>query len=76
MIHYDPGVNRLPNRAYWRGTGPPDRLPEEVMNWRRRLAALFVVVAFAGCVSVAAGPRQPPNPPYQQGDPRDTSGMH
>jgi hypothetical protein len=33
-------------------------------------------LALAGCASVAAGPRQAPNAPYQQGDPRDTSGMH
>jgi hypothetical protein len=39
-------------------------------------AALFVVLAFAGCASLAAGPRQAPNAPYQQSDPRDTSGMH
>ena len=46
------------------------------MHWQRRLAALFVVLALAGCASVAAGPGQAPNAPYQQGDPRDTSGMH
>ena len=28
------------------------------MQWQRRLAALFVVVALAGCASVAAGPGQ------------------
>jgi hypothetical protein len=42
----------------------------------RRMAVLYVVVALAGCASVAAGPAQAPNAPYQQGDPRDTSGMH
>jgi hypothetical protein len=42
----------------------------------RRMAVLFVVLAFAGCASVPAGPGQPPNEPHQQGDPRDTSGMH
>jgi hypothetical protein len=46
-----------------------------MLSWRR-MAALFVVVALAGCASVAAGPAQTPNAPYQQGDPRDTSGMH
>jgi hypothetical protein len=48
----------------------------ELMFLRRRMAALFVVFALAGCASVAAEPRQAPNAPYQQGEPRDTSGMH
>jgi hypothetical protein len=39
------------------------------------MAALFVVLALAGCASGAAGPGQAPNTPYQQGDLRDTSGM-
>ena len=42
----------------------------------RRMALLFVVLALAGCASMSAGPGQTPNLPYQQGDPRDTSGMH
>ena len=46
------------------------------MHWHRSLAALFVVLALAGCAPVAAGPDQPPNAPYQQNEPRDTSGMH
>jgi hypothetical protein len=46
------------------------------MYWHRRLAALFVVLALAECASVAAGPGQASNAPYQHGDPRDTSGMH
>ena len=46
------------------------------MKWDRRLAALFVVLALAGCAPVAVGPGQTPNAPYQQADPRDTSGMH
>jgi hypothetical protein len=46
------------------------------MRLRRRVAALFLALALAGCASVAAGPGQAPNAPYQQGDPRDTSGMH
>jgi hypothetical protein len=41
-----------------------------------RLAALFVVLALAGCAPVVAVPGQAPNAPYQQGDPRDTGGMH
>jgi hypothetical protein len=40
------------------------------------MAALFVVLALAGCAPVVAGPNSAPNAPYQQGDPRDTSGMH
>jgi uncharacterized protein YceK len=46
------------------------------MLLRRRMVALFVLLALAGCASVAAGPGQAPNAPYQQSDPRDTSGMH
>jgi hypothetical protein len=46
------------------------------MHRRPRFAALFVVLAIAGCASVAAGPGQAPNTPYEQQDPRDTSGMH
>jgi hypothetical protein len=42
----------------------------------RRMAALFVVLALAGCAPVAAEPGQAPNATYQQDDPRDTSGMH
>ena len=44
------------------------------MNWRIPLAVLFVMLALAGCASTAAGPS--PSPPYQQVEPRDTSGMH
>jgi hypothetical protein len=46
------------------------------MHFRRRLAALSVVLALAGCAPGAVGPGQTPNAPYQQGEPRDTSGMH
>ena len=57
--------------------GSPNGVPgRELMHWQIRLAALFVVLALAGCASVAAGPGQAPNAPYEQGDPRDTSGMH
>ena len=45
------------------------------MNLHRSLAALFVMLAFAGCAPVA-GPGSAPNAPHQQGDPRDTGGMH
>jgi len=48
----------------------------ELMLLQRPLAALFAVLALAGCAPVAVGPGQTPNAPYQQqGDPRDTSGM-
>ena len=46
------------------------------MHWQGRLAALFAVLALTGCAPVAVGPGQTPNAPYQQADPRDTSGMH
>ena len=61
------------------GAAQADRIGaawRELMLLRRRMAALFVVLALAGRASVAAEPRQAPNAPYQQGDPRDTSGMH
>jgi hypothetical protein len=45
------------------------------MLLRRRVAAVFLVLALAGCASVA-GPGQAPNAPYLQSDPRDISGMH
>ena len=48
----------------------------ELMLLQRRLAALFVVLALTGCAPLAVGPGQTPNAPYQQADPRDTSGMH
>jgi hypothetical protein len=46
------------------------------MLLRRRMATLFVVLALAGCASAEGGPSSAPNAPHQQGDPRDTSGMH
>jgi hypothetical protein len=47
------------------------------MNRRIPLTALLVMLALTGCAPAAVGPGQtPPNTPYQQGDPRDTSGMH
>jgi hypothetical protein len=71
MIPYDPGVNRLPYRAYgWHGTGSPDRaLRRELMLLRRRTAALFVVLALAGCAQGTAGqagaPEWPASPEHQ-----------
>jgi hypothetical protein len=49
---------------------------EELMNWQRSLAALFVVLALAGCPQGITGQAGPPYAPYQQDDPRDSSGMH
>ena len=46
------------------------------MLLRKRMAVLFVVLPLAGCALGAAGSGQAPNAPYQQSDPRDTSGMH
>ncbi len=46
------------------------------MNWRIPLAVLFAVLAFAGCAPATGEPGQAPNAPYQEQDPRDTSGMH
>jgi hypothetical protein len=46
------------------------------MDCRRGLALLFVALVLAGCAPAAVGPGQAPNAPYQQSDPRDTSGMH
>ena len=46
------------------------------MNWCIPLTALLVMLALADCAPVASGPGQAPNAPYEQGDPRDTSGMH
>jgi hypothetical protein len=71
-------ADRLPNRAcLGSGTGSPDRAGVEGTNaLLERMTMLFVFFALAGCTSVVAGPAQAPNAPYQQGDPRDTSGMH
>jgi hypothetical protein len=46
------------------------------MNWDGWLTALLFMLALAGCAPVVAVPGQAPNAPYQQGDPRDTGGMH
>jgi hypothetical protein len=46
------------------------------MHCQRQLAPLFVVFALAGCTPGAVGPGRTPIAPYQQGDPRDTSGVH
>jgi hypothetical protein len=40
------------------------------MNWHRRLAALFLILALSGCVQGVTGHAQTPYPPY----PPETSG--
>jgi hypothetical protein len=46
------------------------------MDWQRPLAALLVALALAGCAQGVTGQAGAPSTPYQQGEPRDTSGMH
>ena len=76
MILYDPAQIAAQSSLLAR-TGSLDRGGVGgLMLLRRRMAALFVVLALAGCASVVSGPGQAPNAPYQQSDPRDTSGMH
>jgi hypothetical protein len=66
MIPYD----RLPRAYWWRGTGSLDRaLRRELMLLRRRMAALFVVLALAGCAPGTTGqaraPGWPSSPEHQ-----------
>jgi hypothetical protein len=46
------------------------------MSWHSRFAVLLIILTLAGCVHLAGGSGEAPNAPYQQEDPRDTSGMH
>lgn len=48
------------------------RTPGEPMHWRRRLAALFVVLALAGCTQ---GTRGQPGTPYAPHSPEDNGIM-
>jgi hypothetical protein len=68
VIPYDRGADRLPNRAYWwRGTGSADRaLRGELMLLQRRLAALFIVLALAGCAQGTTGQPGTPYTPYSE----------
>jgi hypothetical protein len=75
MISDELGADRLLNRPYTRQSRCIGQL-EGGMNWHSRLIALFVILALTGCTPMAAKPGQVPNAPNQQGDPRDTSGMH
>jgi hypothetical protein len=42
------------------------------MHQHRWLAALFVILALAGCVQVATGPGQASHAPYSRGNGEDT----
>jgi hypothetical protein len=42
--------------------------PRQVMNWRRRLAALFVVLALFGCAQGTTGQAGAPNAPNSPGN--------
>ena len=66
MIPYDACADRLLIEPYWwRGTGSPDRaLRRELMHWRKSLAALFVVLALAGCAQGTTGQAGAPYAPY------------
>lgn len=73
----DRGADRLPNRAYWwRGTGLADRaLLRELMPLRRRLAALFVVLALTGCAQGVTDNRSyAPYSPENNGNMHDSGG--
>jgi hypothetical protein len=61
---YDPGADRLPNRAFWwRGTGSPDRRATGALMLLRWMAALFVVLALAGCAEGTTGQAGAPDWP-------------
>ena len=51
--------------------------PERVINWNKRLAALFVVLAFAGCAhgtTGQAGAQYAPCSPENNGNMHDSGG--
>jgi hypothetical protein len=55
-------ADRLPNRAYWWGRkGSLDRAMMNSYSW---LAALFIILALAGCTKGTAGQAGTPYPPY------------
>jgi len=45
------------------------------MNLRRRLAALFVILALGGCAQVATGKGQAPDAPHPHDSGADIRGM-
>jgi hypothetical protein len=47
--------------------------PERVVNWNTRLAALFVMLALAGCAQGVTGQAQAPYAPYS---PENNGNMH
>jgi hypothetical protein len=49
-------------RPVWDGLAVQCR-PEQAMNWRRQPAALFIVLALAGCAQGAIGQAGAPNAP-------------
>ena len=50
---------------------------EKAIELAQMFALVIALLTLAGCASVPDGPGQVPGAPYQQqGDPRDTSGMH
>ena len=73
----EPGADRLPGRTICdeRQVRPPCKA-NKVMNWHRRVAMLLIMHTLTGCAPSAGGSGQAPTAPYQQQDPRDTSGMH
>jgi hypothetical protein len=48
--------------------------PEQAMNWRRWLAALFVVLALAGCAQGQPGAQYAPYSPENNGNMHDSGG--
>jgi hypothetical protein len=48
----------------------------KMMSWYRRYAVLLIMLTLTGCTPSPDGSGQPPTAPYQQQEPRDTSGMH
>ena len=62
----------MSGRPVWDGLAVQCR-PEQAMNWRRQLAALFIVLALAGCAQGVAGQAQAPYAPYS---PENNGNMH
>ncbi len=46
---------------------------DEMMNWHKRLAALFVILALAGCALEITSQGQTPDAPYS---PENNGNMH
>src|SRR5260370_32873688 len=67
----NPETDRGPSLVLNTPTGPGNS--EEVMNWGRWLAALFIAFALAGCAQGVAGQAQTPYGPYA---PENNGNMH